>query len=259
MHLVMARKLTLTALSGIPLIAPGDDVCGVIVRQLKAENLVLLDGDVIVVAQKIISKAEGRYLDLNDVTPSAQALELAETVGKDPRHIQAVLSESTEVVRFRKNILIVAHRLGFVMANAGIDESNIDHAGHSHRVLLLPRDPDRTCAEIKRAMDKEFGVSIGVIINDSFGRPWRNGVVGVALGCAGLPALATLICQPDFFGRPLQVTEVAVADELAAAASILMGQGAEGAPVVHIRGFKRDAPDRSADALVRPKNMDMFR
>jgi coenzyme F420-0:L-glutamate ligase / coenzyme F420-1:gamma-L-glutamate ligase len=145
------------------------------------------------------------------------------------------------------------------MANAGIDESNIDHSRRPHRVLLLPRDPDGTCAEIKHAMDSEFGVSIGVIINDSFGRPWRNGVVGVALGCAGLPALAILVGQPDLFGRPLQITEVAVADELAAAASILMGQGAEGAPVVHIRGYTGDAPNKPAEALVRPKSMDMFR
>jgi len=257
--LIVARKLTLTALSGIPLIEPQDDVCAIIARQLRAEAVELIDGDVIVIAQKIISKAQGRYLDLEDVEPSAQAYEFAETIGKDPRHIQAVLSESTEVVRYRKNVLIVAHRLGFVMANAGIDESNIDHAGHAHRVLLLPHDPDGTCVEIKRAMGREFGVSIGVIINDSFGRPWRNGVVGVALGCAGLPALLSLIGEPDLFGRPLQTTEIAVADELAAAASILMGQGAEGSPVVHIRGYKTEAPSKPAEALVRPKSMDMFR
>jgi coenzyme F420-0:L-glutamate ligase/coenzyme F420-1:gamma-L-glutamate ligase len=218
--------------------------------------LSLHDSDVLVIAQKIISKSEGRYLYLEDVAPSSQALELAEVVGKD---IQAVLSESTEVVRVRKNVMIVAHRLGFVMANAGIDESNIDHSEHRHRVLLLPKDPDATCTEIKLKLDSEFKASIGIIINDSFGRPWRNGVVGVALGCAGLPALATLIGQSDLFGRPLQVTEIAVADELAAAASILMGQASEGAPVVHIRGFRRDAPPMPAQALVRPKNMDMFR
>ena len=255
----MTKRLTLTALSNIPLIEPGDDVSAVVIAQLKEEGLELQDEDVIVIAQKIISKAEGRYLDLSEVSPSAEALELAEVVGKDARHIQAVLSESTEVVRFRKGVLIVAHRLGFVMANGGVDESNIEHSGNSPRLLLLPKDPDASCAEIKRKLDREFGASIGVIINDSFGRPWRNGVVGVALGCAGFPALESLVGKPDLFGRALRVTEVAVADELAAAASLLMGQGSEGTPVIHVRGLQREGPENPAQALVRPKHMDMFR
>lgn len=254
----MATSITYTALPGIPLVEPGDDVCGVIKDGLEREEIVLQNGDIIVIAQKIISKAENRYVELSKVVPSARALELAKLIGKDPRHIETVLSESSELVRYWQNVMIVAHRLGFVMANAGIDESNIGVDGHD-RVLLLPNDPDKTCVDLKRQLDAEFSVSIGVIINDSFGRPWRNGVVGVALGAAGLPALESLVGSPDLFGRPMKVTEVAVADELAAAASLVMGQGAEGLPVVHVRGFKSHAPENNAAALCRPKDRDMFR
>lgn len=254
----MATSITYTALPGIPLVEPGDDVCGVIKDGLEREEIVLQNGDIIVIAQKIISKAENRYVELSKVVPSARALELAKLIGKDPRHIETVLSESSELVRYRQNVMIVAHRLGFVMANAGIDESNIGPDGPG-RVLLLPNDPDKTCGDLKRQLDAEFSISIGVIINDSFGRPWRNGVVGVALGAAGLPALESLVGSPDLFGRPMKVTEVAVADELAAAASLVMGQGAEGLPVVHVRGFKSHAPENNAAALCRPKDLDMFR
>jgi coenzyme F420-0:L-glutamate ligase / coenzyme F420-1:gamma-L-glutamate ligase len=255
----MTKSVTLTALSKVPMIEPGDDLAKIIADRLQADAITLRDNDVIVIAQKIVSKAEDRYVDLSLIVPTEEALKIAEVVGKDPRHIQVVLSESSEVIKCRQNVIIVAHRLGFVMANAGIDESNIDHPDQSARVLLLPRAPDRSCAEIKRMLDAEFGVSIGVVINDSFGRPWRNGVVGVAIGSAGLPALQNLIGQPDLFGRPMRVTEVAIADELAAAASLLMGQGPEGLPVVHVRGFKSDAPEKTAQSLIRPKSLDMFR
>lgn len=255
----MTRKLILSAITGIPLIEPGDDIAAIISARLKADGIAPLEGDVIVIAQKVVSKAEGRYLDLNDVSPRPEALELAKVVEKDPRHVEAVLSESTEVVRYRKNVMIVAHRLGFVMANAGVDESNIDHSDGMPRVLLLPANPDASCAEIKKRIDREFGVSVGIIINDSFGRPWRNGVVGVALGCAGVASLGNLVGRPDLFGRPLQITEVALADELAAAASLIMGQASEGTPVVHIRGLVQDAPELPAQALVRARDMDMFR
>lgn len=255
----MATSITYTALSDIPLVQPGDDVFQVIKAGLEREGIALQDGDIIVIAQKIVSKAENRYVELSTVVPSARALELAKLIGKDPRHIETVLSESSELLRYRQNVMIMVHRLGFVMANAGIDESNIGNAQSADRVLLLPTDPDKTCAALKRQLDAEFSVSIGVIINDSFGRPWRNGVVGVALGAAGLPALESLIGSPDLFGRPMKVTEVAVADELAAAASLVMGQGAEGLPVVHVRGFKSHAPENNAAALCRPKDRDMFR
>lgn len=251
--------LTLTALSGLPLVEPGDDLAGLIAAAVKRVGLRPVDGDVIVVAQKIVSKAEGRYIDLAGITPSPQALELAATVRKDPRHIEVILCEAEEVVRVREDVLIVAHRLGFVMANAGVDESNIEHRPGEERVLLLPLDPDVSCATLKAKLDGIFDVSLGVIINDSFGRPWRNGVTGVALGAAGVPSIESLIGAPDLFGRPLRMTEVAIADELAAAASLVMGQAGEGLPVVHVGGFASDAPPIPAAALVRPKHRDLFR
>jgi coenzyme F420-0:L-glutamate ligase/coenzyme F420-1:gamma-L-glutamate ligase len=170
-----------------------------------------------------------------------------------------VLSESTEVVRHRPNVLIVAHRLGFVMANAGIDQSNIEQLDGEERVLLLPHDPDGSAAALKDRLDAAFGANVGVIINDSFGRPWRNGVVGIALGAAGLPSLLDMVGSPDLFGRPMRVTEIALADEIAAGASLLMGQAAEGLPVVIVRGLTFDMPPRPASALVRPRELDMFR
>jgi coenzyme F420-0:L-glutamate ligase/coenzyme F420-1:gamma-L-glutamate ligase len=255
----MALSITYTALPNIPLVQPGDDVCAIIKAGLVEAGIVLQDGDIIVIAQKIISKSENRYVDLAAILPSARAEELAGITGKDVRHIEVVLAESAEVLRARKNVIIVAHRLGYVMANAGIDESNINHVDGPGRVLLLPVDPDRSCREIKARLDRECAVSVGVIINDSFGRAWRNGVVGVALGAAGIASLQNLIGSPDLFGRAMKVTEVAIGDELAAAASLAMGQGAEGTPIVHVRGFRNRAPDNDASALIRPKQMDMFR
>ena len=255
----MAKCITYFAVAGIPLIKPGDDLGQIIVDALKAEPLQLQPGDIVVIAQKIVSKAENRYVELKDVRPSQQAQTLADQIGKDPRYVEVVLSESVEVVRYRQNVLIVAHRLGFVMANAGIDQSNIRHVDGEERVLLLPRDPDGSAATLKARLDTAFDVDIGVIINDSFGRPWRNGVVGVALGVAGLPSLLDMIGQPDMFGRPMQMTEIAVADEIAAGASLLMGQAAEGLPVVVVRGLTFDAASRPASALVRPRERDMFR
>lgn len=255
----MAKSITYVAVPGVPLINPGDDLAALIVDALKAEQLQLMSGDVVVVAQKVISKAENRYVELRDMRPSEQARNLADQTGKDPRYIEVVLSESAEVVKHRRNILIVAHRLGFVMANAGIDQSNIEHADGEERVLLLPRDPDGSAAALKARLDAAFAADVGVIINDSFGRPWRNGVVGVALGVAGLPSLLDIIGAPDLFGRPMQVTEIAVADEIAAGASLLMGQAAEGLPVVVVRGVTFDAVARPASALVRPRERDMFR
>jgi coenzyme F420-0:L-glutamate ligase / coenzyme F420-1:gamma-L-glutamate ligase len=255
----MTSSMTYTAFPNIPLVQPGDDICAIIKSGVADAGIVPQDDDVIVIAQKIISKAQNRYLDLADLVPSARALQLADVTGKDARHMEAVLSESSEVLRLRKNVIIVAHRLGFVMANAGIDESNIAHESGSQRVLLLPEDPDGTCRDIKHELDLHFGVSLGIIINDSFGRAWRNGVVGIALGAAGIASLQNLIGSPDLFGRAMKVTEVAVGDELAAAASLLMGQGAEGVPVVHVRGFRSRAAQNNAAALIRPKDMDMFR
>jgi coenzyme F420-0:L-glutamate ligase/coenzyme F420-1:gamma-L-glutamate ligase len=254
----MAKSITYFAVSGLPLINPGDDLAALVIDAL-TEQFRLMSGDIVVVAQKVISKAENRYVELRDVRPSEQAQTLADQTGKDPRYVEVVLSESAEVVKHRRNILIMAHRLGFVMANAGIDQSNIEHADGAERVLLLPHDPDSSAAALKARLDAAFAVDVGVIINDSFGRPWRNGVVGVALGVAGLPSLLDMIGAPDLFGRPMQVTEIAVADEIAAGASLLMGQAAEGLPVVVVRGLRFDAAARPASALVRSRERDMFR
>ncbi|HET9567997.1 MAG TPA: coenzyme F420-0:L-glutamate ligase, partial [Vicinamibacterales bacterium] len=191
-----ARRLALCALEGLPLIAPGDDLAGLLAGALREMQIAPQDGDILVVAQKIVSKAEGRIVDLADVEPSARAYTLACEVGKDARLVEVILRESTEVVRHKKDVLIVAHRLGFVMANAGVDQSNVGPDGRS-RVLLLPCAPDASAARIKARLDQDFGVDVGVVINDSFGRPWRNGVVGVALGAAGIPALWNLVGAPD--------------------------------------------------------------
>lgn len=253
------KSITLTALPRFPLVEPGDDVAAMIAEAIGDAGLDLVDGDILVVAQKIVSKAEGRYVDLATIAPSPRALELAQIVRKDARHVEVILSEADEVVRYRQDVLIVVHRLGFVMANAGVDESNIEHRPDEERVLLLPQDPDASCRRLKEQLDANFAATIGIVINDSFGRPWRNGVTGVALGAAGVPALRSLIGAPDLFGRAMRMTEVAVADELAAAASLLMGQAAEGLPVVHVRGFTCEAPHNDARSLIRPKERDMFR
>lgn len=255
----MIKSVSYLAVPGIPQIEPGDDLAGVIVDAIKAVGLTLEDGDIVVFAQKIVSKAEGRYVALKDVVPSEKALALGAQIEKDPRYVEIVLSESTEVVRSWTNVLIVAHRLGYVMANAGVDHSNISQSGDSERVLLLPKDPDGSAAKLRERLGKAFGTSVGVIINDSFGRPWRSGVVGVALGAAGVPALIDMIGAPDMFGRPMQVTEIAAADEIAAGASLVMGQAAEGLPVVIVRGLQFNAPERPASALVRPRDKDKFR
>jgi coenzyme F420-0:L-glutamate ligase / coenzyme F420-1:gamma-L-glutamate ligase len=251
--------LSFFALPGIPLIEPGDDLAAILAKALSESKVGLCDGDVLVVAQKIVSKAEGRYVKLDDLRPSERAVEIAQRTGKDERRVEVILSESDEVVKLGPQLVIAAHKLGFVMANAGVDESNISHNDGAERVLLLPRDPDRSAAELKRRLDATFGVSAAVIINDSFGRPWRNGVVGVALGAAGLPSLVDKRGAPDLFGRELRVTEIAVGDELASAASLLMGQAAEGLPAVLARGLRFEAPSRPAAALVRDRERDLFR
>jgi len=254
-----APRLELVAIPGIPRIEPGDDVADLISRAMVDAGVVPEPGDVVVVAQKIVSKAEDRYVRLADVQPSPQALELSEATGKDARFLEVVLAESEAIVKCRRGVVIAAHRLGFVMANAGIDQSNIEHGDGSERVLLLPRDPDGAARDLKAALEARFKREIGVIINDSFGRAWRSGVVGVALGAAGVPSLVSQVGVPDLFGRTLRSTEIAIADEIAAAASLLMGQAGEGLPVVLARGVKIAAAARPAAALVRPRHEDMFR
>jgi coenzyme F420-0:L-glutamate ligase/coenzyme F420-1:gamma-L-glutamate ligase len=255
----MTREVTLTALSGIKLVEPGDDLCTISVAALRDNGLVPRDGDVLVVAQKIVSKAEGRYVDIATVQPSERAIALAAELDKDPRFVEVVLSESKRVVRHRPGLLIVEHRLGFVMANAGIDHSNVAAEDGVERVLLLPVDPDGSARALRQHLMEVFSVGIGVIISDSFGRAWRKGTVGVALGAAGLPALVDLRGHPDLFGRELLVTETGFADEIAAAAGLLMGQADEGVPMVLVRGLAWSAPDRPGSFLIRPAEHDLFR
>jgi coenzyme F420-0:L-glutamate ligase/coenzyme F420-1:gamma-L-glutamate ligase len=254
-----AAKLTLTALTGIKLVEPGDDLGAIAVAAFAANRIVPEPGDVLVVAQKIASKAEGRYVDVTTVEPSERAIALAAEVDKDPRFVEVVLSESKRVVRHRPGLLIVEHRLGFVMANAGIDHSNLPTQAGGERVLLLPEDPDGSALALRKELVGIFGTDIAVIISDSFGRAWRKGTVGVALGVAGLPALIDMRGQPDLFGRELLVTETGFADEIAAAAGLLMGQADEAVPMVLVRGLGWSAPEVPAAALIRPAEHDLFR
>jgi coenzyme F420-0:L-glutamate ligase/coenzyme F420-1:gamma-L-glutamate ligase len=213
----------------------------------------------VAVCQKIVSKSENRFVELDTVEPGAHARELAQTCGKDARFVEVVLQQSTHVVRCAKDVLIVRHRLGFVVANAGVDQSNIEGAGS--RVLLLPEDPDSSAARLRGAIANRLGVRVGVIITDSFGRAWRLGVTGTCIGCAGLLALADARGRPDRFGRPLQITQIAVADQLAAAATLLMGEADEGRPIVLISGVPPEylAEEAPATRLVRPIETDLFR
>ena len=238
----------------------GDDLARLVLDGLAASGERLDDGDVLVLAQKIVSKAEGRSVRLADVTASPRARELAAQCDKDPRLVELILSESAEVLRVRPGVIVVAHRLGFVLANAGIDRSNVERdSDDDERVLLLPRDPDGSARRLRDALKIATGAEVGVIVNDSIGRAWRTGTVGTALGVAGLPALADLRGRPDLFERALQTTEVGLADEIAAAASLLMGQADEGRPIVLLRGLAVERRTGSGQELIRRRELDMFR
>jgi coenzyme F420-0:L-glutamate ligase/coenzyme F420-1:gamma-L-glutamate ligase len=247
------------AVPGIPLVRKDDDLVALIGEGIARGGIEPRGGDVFVVTQKIVSKAEGRMVDLATVKPSAEAIKLAGDVQKDPRLVELILSESVRVVRARPNVLIVEHRLGFVMANAGIDQSNVGAPDEPQRALLLPVDPDGSAATLRTRLSETFGVPVAVIISDSFGRAWRRGTCGVAIGAAGLPSLMDLRGSPDLFGRELQVSITGHADEIAAAASLVMGQGDEGQPVVIVRGLTWRGPDNAASELVRPAAEDLFR
>jgi coenzyme F420-0:L-glutamate ligase/coenzyme F420-1:gamma-L-glutamate ligase len=253
----MSAALELRALHGIPEVLPGADLAAIIRAALQRADIQLQSGDVLVIAQKIVSKSEGRFLDLRTLQPSARAIALAESTGKDPRFVEAVLGESSEVVRTAPNTLIVRHRSGYVMANAGIDRSNVP--GDEHTVLLLPRDCDAAARALRATLPAPESA---VIISDSFGRPWREGVVNVALGSAGLAALVDHRGGRDRQGRVLQTTQVAIADALAAAAGLVLGEASEGTPVAHVRGFRyvaiEGSEDRGASTLLRPRASDLF-
>jgi coenzyme F420-0:L-glutamate ligase / coenzyme F420-1:gamma-L-glutamate ligase len=255
----MAHRLEIIGLPGIPMVQPGDDLAALAISALVDAAIAPQSGDVLVIAQKIVSKAENRFVDVTKVQPSPEAVTLAEQTGKDARFCEVVLSESKRIVRHRENLIIAEHKRGWVMANAGIDHSNVA-PGHGHeRVLLLPVDPDASARAIREELVASYGVPVAVIISDSFGRPWRRGTVGIAIGAAGLPAIIDWRGHPDLFGRPLEVTETGFADEIAAAASLIMGQANEAMPMVLVRGLHWTAPEADAAALVRPPEHDLFR
>ena len=251
--------VTLRPIPGIPLVRPRDDLAELLILACERQAISPKEGDVLVLAQKVVSKAEARYIDLATVVPSARAQSLAAEVEKDPRLVEVILGESRRVVRRRPGILIVEHRLGFVMANAGVDRSNVDPEAGVEPVLLLPRDPDGSAATLLARLSAHFGKPLAVIISDSWGRAWRRGTVGVALGAAGLPAVMDLRGRPDLFGHELRVTETGFADEIASAASLLMGQAAEATPAVLVSGLSWSAPSMPASALLRPPQEDLFR
>jgi coenzyme F420-0:L-glutamate ligase/coenzyme F420-1:gamma-L-glutamate ligase len=254
-------SLTLTAIPNIPLVKPGDDIAGLILSATSGACIQIKNGDIFVLAQKIVSKAEGRLANLSEITPSQQAIDLAEKTGKDARMVELVLSESNKVLRYRTNVLIVEHKLGFVCANAGIDHSNVEglYGNPDEWMLLLPKDPDASAETIRRKIEQQTHTRIGVMIIDSHGRAWRNGTLGTVIGLSGMPGLVDLRGKPDLFGFKLKITQVAAGDELAAGASLLMGQASEGTPVVHVRGFPYPLREGSLKELIRPENEDMFR
>ena len=253
--------LSLTPLKNIPLIRQDDNLADILLKSLQETNVELHNDDILVIAQKIVSKAEGRMVNIATITPSARARELAEESKKDARVVELMLQESNEVLRIRVGTIIVEHKLGFVCANAGIDHSNVSGGGNEKEeyVLLLPEDPDQSARNIREQIKQKTGVNIGVMIIDSHGRAWRNGTVGICIGLSGIPALMDERGWKDLFGYTLQITVVGIADELAAAASLMMGQAAEGIPAVHVRGFPYPLGEGALKELIRPKNQDMFR
>jgi len=252
-------RLSVTALAGIPQVAPGDDLAALVIAALEAAGLVPRTRDIVVVTSKVVAKAEGRYLDLAAVEPGERARELAQITRKDARVVEAILREAVEVLRAKPNVLIVATRHGLVMANAGIDQSNLPAGDQGRRVLLLPEAPDASAARLKERLDARFRADLGVVVSDSVGRAWRLGTVGLAIGAAGVPALWDRRGEKDLAGRALEVTEVAFADAVAAMATLAMGEAAEGCPAALVRGLAWSAPPRPASALVRPRHEDLFR
>lgn len=253
---------TITALTGVPAIHPGDDLARAALAAMKASGLAFADSDVLVCAQKVVSKAEGRQVALDSVSPGPRALELAAETGKDARLVELILSEAQEVVRTRPNLIVVRHRLGLVLANAGIDQSNVGEGegyGAGPQALLLPLDPDASAARLRDAILAETGRQVAVLVIDSLGRAWRMGTTGTAIGVAGMPALLDLRGRPDLNGRLLESSELGLADELAAAASLAMGQAGEGRPLVLVRGLPPLGEPGTAADLIRPLQMDLFR
>jgi coenzyme F420-0:L-glutamate ligase/coenzyme F420-1:gamma-L-glutamate ligase len=251
------NQLIFTTLPGIPMVETGDDLTAILLRSLEQGGIRLENGDILVLAQKIVSKVEGRWVDLATVMPGDQALSLAEETEKDPRMVEIILQESSEVVRKRPGLIVVEHKLGFICANAGIDHSNVK--GEGDWVLLLPENPDQSADSLRAGIEEDTGAKIGVLIIDSHGRAWRNGTVGITIGLAGLPGVVSRVGDRDLFGYELVATEIGAADELAAGASLLMGQVDEGTPAVHVRGFPYTLREAELGELLRDRERDMFR
>jgi coenzyme F420-0:L-glutamate ligase/coenzyme F420-1:gamma-L-glutamate ligase len=250
----MARAIQVIGIEGLPEVRPGDDLVALVLQALAAEGLALQDGDILVLTQKVVSKAEGRMVALADVEPSAFARTIARQMGRDPRFVEVVLRQARRIVRMDRHVLVVETPQGFVCANAGVDRSNVGEG----RVVLLPADPDASARAIRREIKRRAGVEVAVLITDTFGRPWREGLTEVAIGVAGLAPLKDYRGQQDRFGVPLQATVVAVADELACAAGLVMEKLA-GVPAAIIRGYAYEPQEGAASALVRPPERDLFR
>lgn len=248
----------MTGVEGVPLVGPEDDLAGLLIAAMDANQLNPQAGDILVVAQKIVSKAEGRLLDLSTIEPSPEARKLAAETYKDSRQVEAILRESNEVVRSKPGVIVVEHRLGVVLANAGIDRSNIDGSNDGDTVSLLPEDPDASAAILKQRFDDHWHKDMGVIIADSVGRAWRLGTVGIAIGVAGVAALDDRRGTPDIFGRPLEVTVTGHADAIASAAVLVMGESTESIPAALVHGVERGQMGTARDIL-RPREEDMFR
>ena len=253
----MSIPLVLTPIPNIPLISHGDDLAEFIRNGLNEAPIELQDGDVIIIAQKIVSKSEGRIVNLAEVEPNSVAVELAQTTEKDPRLVELILQESSRVVRARPGLIIVEHKLGFISANAGIDSSNVGKG--EENVLLLPIDPDKSADAIRKSLQAQTNTKVAVLIIDSHGRAWRTGTIGITIGLSGLPGIVDLRGQEDLFGRQLQATIIGTADELAAGASLVMGQANESSPVVHARGFPYPLEDGSLSDILRIREQDLFR
>lgn len=255
------KTLSFTTLPGIPVIKEGDDLAEIILRALRTADMSLEDSDVLVLAQKIISKAEGRMVNLTTVKPSDEAIELAAFLEKRPELVELILQESNEVVRKRPGTVIVEHKKGFICANAGIDHSNVKGSWgvDADWVLLLPEDSDASARRLRRDIFLRTGKEIGVLIIDSHGRAWRNGVLGTTIGLAGIPGLLDMRGEEDLYKYKLRVTTIGVADELAAGASLMMGQANEGTPVVLVKGFPYPLREGHSGELIRPKERDLFR
>jgi coenzyme F420-0:L-glutamate ligase/coenzyme F420-1:gamma-L-glutamate ligase len=253
--------LVLTPLPNIPLIHAGDDLAEILLSSLQTTRISLEDGDILVITQKIVSKSEGRIINLESVFPSKEAIELANRSEKDARLVELILRESKEVVRVRPGTIIVEHRLGFICANAGIDHSNVQGTDDTSQnwVLLLPKNPDQSALLLRQKIKVATGIRTGVLIIDSQGRAWRMGTIGMTIGFSGMPGLVDRRGWKDLFGYQLKITVLAAADGLAAAASIIIGEAAEGIPAVHVRGFPYPLREGSLNELIRPKENDLFR